>query len=228
MIENHWLKGVIVIGLFSLFSCVVMLMREPHIFPIKKVYITGTFIHTNVQHLQNTVSQLSTANFFTIDLDALQNVISHFPGIKNVSVHKQCPVRLNIEIQEYEAVAQWHSQTFVDTEGTLFVLNENIAVGLPRLRGPPGSVHTVLQYYKQLSPLIHAAGWHIHEFGHTAQNKWTMILENGLELRLHSPDRNTHLQRFINAYPHLPPITAVDLRYDHGFAVQYSQNQKGK
>ena len=73
-----------------------------------------------------------------------------------------------------------------------------------------------------LSPL----GLRVTELNLDQRRAWSMVLDNGLHLRLGRNDRQQRLERFARIYTgvlqsRLEAIESVDLRYTNGFAFRW-------
>lgn len=246
-----WLKNMLFVGLlFSFVGSILFFLFDPHTLPVTTVQIEGHLQQTDPKILQMLVSQVAIGNFLNINPTVIRRTVVTLPWIKDAQIFRQWPNTLRIRIQEYQAVAWWNKQAFVDELGHLFtkpflsekrrhnhlptIRNEKTKnLKLPWFMGPPKRVGEVLKRYRQLAPLLQKKGLHIHELGCNARLAWYLVLDNGMKLKLGRNESKTKVQRFLNIYNRLAmqlrkpsgknSVLHVDLRYTNGLAVQIKQ-----
>ena len=109
---------------------------------------------------------------------------------------------------------------------------EGKSLGLPQLFGPGGSERTALEGYNAMQSLLAGRELTIAELSLSERYAWQVQLKNGIEVNLGRQEFIDRLQRFVDVYPLLAKqpkaIQYVDLRYDTGLAVGWSEDDTTK
>ena len=147
------------------------------------------------------------------------------------SVRKQWPNRLKVYLVEQTPVARWNEDLMLNPYGESFNA-EGKSLGLPQLFGPGGSEKTALEGYNAMQSLLAGRELTIAELSLSERYAWQVQLKNGIEVNLGRQEFIDRLQRFVDVYPLLAKqpkaIQYVDLRYDTGLAVGWSEDDTTK
>ena len=214
--------------LFAL-SVVVMLYAALYavvhlpIFPLREVKVEGELSHVNRDQIKLIVAKHLKGNFFTLDLIKARDAFEKLPWARKVSLRRRWPDKLEVSIEEHQALARWGSIALVDTHGELF----HAASGsdLPVFYGPGDGVIEVASRYGEFSKELKSANLQIASLALTPRRAWQITTVNGIVIELGRVEMNTRLAKFAGVYTTTiaglnKKITYADLRYPNGFAVR--------
>lgn len=204
--------------------------------PMNKLLITGERTYTTDNDVRNVILNLAPlGTFLTQNVNAVQQQVERLPWIKQVSVRKQWPDELVVNLVEYQPVAYWHQQFLLDPQANIFSLplSRLQPKKLPQLSGPEGSEQEVLAKYQQISPLLLAHHFQLASLELSAAGFWILGLDNGIDLRVSEKDLASQLKHFFIIYPILvqqqqqqhKQVKYIDLRYTSGIAVGWQLNE---
>ncbi|MBZ9611360.1 cell division protein FtsQ/DivIB [Rheinheimera maricola] len=202
--------------------------------PVRQVRLYGDFQHINASALQQTLQQQYVGNFFSVNVDQVQQFLLQQPWVYQVAVRKQWPDALVVVVTEQQPVAIWNQQQLLNTQGEIFHAPlQQLKTELPMLTGPEGSQQDALTMFRHMQGLLALHKFNAVTLGLTERFSWQLSLSNGIALKLGRENTLKRLQRFIELYPVISKhkaeaVAEVDLRYDTGIAVRYSAEQKRK
>ncbi|MEO8410191.1 MAG: FtsQ-type POTRA domain-containing protein [Propionivibrio sp.] len=225
-------------------------------FPLREVVVVDRLQEIRRDDLELALAGRLRGNFFSIELDEVRHALQQLPWVRQVSVRRQWPSRLEVSIEEHVAAAHWRqgpepetqdeeddSGQLVNTYGEIFTaaLREPPAIPLPLLSGPPGLAPQILGYYQQAADVLKTVGRMPHQIVVSPRLAVQVRLADGmlLELGRQQPEIPLRelLQRFVDYYPSVAnagkaPPEVVDMRYPNGFALRLAaasvSNNKGK
>ena len=202
--------------------------------PVRQVKLYGDFEHIDARQLHRILQKQYVGNFFSVNVDQVQQFLLQQPWVYQVAVRKQWPDALVVVVTEQQPVAIWNQQQLLNTQGDVFVAPlEQLKTELPMLTGPDGSQQDALSMFHHMQGLLALHKFNAVALGLTERFSWQLDLSNGVALKLGREDTLKRLQRFIELYPVISKhktdaVAEVDLRYDTGVAVRYSTEQKRK
>ena len=121
--------------------------------------------------------------------------------------------------------ARWGADGLLNPQGVLFVKHAtHIPAELPRLNGPDGSETDVAARYVAIQEQLLERGLGVISLELDGRGAWTLLLSNGIGVRLGSQDVDARLNRFYEALdtvvmPVATDVQFVDMRYTNGFSV---------
>jgi cell division protein FtsQ len=220
----NWIANL----LFAL-SLVVMLYAVLYavvhlpIFPLREVKVDGQLNHVSREQVQLIVAKHLKGNFFTLDLVKARSAFEKLPWARKVSVRRRWPDRLEVMIEEHQALARWSSVALVNQQGELF----HAASGsdLPVFYGPNDGVIEVASQYDAFNKVLKTANLEIALLALTPRRAWQITTNNGIVIELGRVDMQPRLEKFASVYISTiaglnKKITYADLRYPNGFAVR--------
>ena len=123
--------------------------------PITKVSIEGEFKYLDHQQLVALVNGQMNGGFITIDLKALQNVLHQHPWVAEVSVQRQWPSYMRINVVEEVPIARWGDDAFLNRLGDKLIIKDNSQLAkLPLMTAEFGSSSEVMKQYQRLTDLL--------------------------------------------------------------------------
>lgn len=211
--------------LFS-YAALQLLLRSAW-FPVREITVLGSLQHTAREPIERAAREGVSGNFFAADLGALRGALEQLPWVRRASVRRLWPDRIEVTLEEHEALARWGASGLVNTHGERFAATS--AAPLPLFAGPAGTEAEVTRRYHQFSALLAPLGDRPERVILTPRFAWQLRLARGLNLELGRDSQREpveqRLARFVAAYPRtLARIQRqheyVDLRYPNGFALR--------
>ena len=194
--------------------------------PVQSVRISGEFVRVSKADIERAVEPLLAPGLFRIDVDALRRAALEVAGVREATVRRVWPDRLEISVIERVAVARWASGGYLGSDGTHFTPNSGAtADSLPVLAGPEGSQRQVLDLHSVLERVLAPLGLPLAATELTRRGVLYATLDGGPRLVMR-PDA---VERTVEIYVRtlarvmagrLHEIERVDLRYPTGFAVR--------
>ena len=213
----------VVLMLYALLFAVVHLP----IFPIREVKVDGQLAHVNREQIKLIVAKHLKGNFFTLDLEKTRDAFEKLPWARNVSVRRRWPDKLDVMIEEHQALARWGNIALVNTHGELFQAATDGE--LPVFYGPGDGVMEVTTNYGAYSQVMNKANIKIAQVSLSPRRAWEIKTDKGLLIELGREEMQTRLVKFTRAYQSTLSqlnvnIAYADLRYPNGFAVRRPVN----
>ena len=187
--------------------------------------LTGHLTHVDPAAVQRAVIPELGSGFFDTPVDRIGDAVAALPWVASVSVRREWPHTLHIDVVEEAPVARWNDDGLMDAQGKVFVHSADKAyASLPMLSGREDSAQDVLAQYDTLAGLLQPRGIAIVALNVDARGAATVELDDGIEVRLGREDAEQRLARFSAiALPalaaKLATVAYVDMRYTNGFAV---------
>jgi cell division protein FtsQ len=199
------------------------------IFPLREVKVEGQLHHVNREQVKLIVAKHLKGNFFTLDLVEARNAFEKLPWARNVSLRRRWPDKLEVVIEEHQALARWGSIALVNTHGEIF----HAASGseLPMFYGPSDGVIEVASQFAEFSKTLKKADLDIANLGLTARRAWQITTTDGMVVELGREQMQYRLEKFVSVYSSTiaglnMKVTYADLRYPNGFAVRRPMEAK--
>ena len=213
----------VVLMLYALLFAVVHLP----IFPIRDVKVDGQLAHVNREQIKLIVAKHLKGNFFTLDLEKTRDAFEKLPWARNVSVRRRWPDKLDVMIEEHQALARWGNIALVNTHGELFQAATDGE--LPVFYGPGDGVMEVTTNYGAYSQVMNKANIKIAQVSLSPRRAWEIKTDKGLVIALGREEMQTRLAKFTRAYQSTLSqlnvnVAYADLRYPNGFAVRRPVN----
>lgn len=220
----NWIASLLyALSMVAVLYAVVYVVVHLPIFPLREVKVDGELHHVSREQVKLIVAKHLKGNFFTLDLINARNAFEKLPWARNVSVRRRWPDKLEVVIEEHEALARWGSTALVNKQGELF----HAASGsdLPVFYGPDNGVIEVASQYDSLNKVLQSAKLQAATLALTPRRAWQITTTNGMVLELGRVEMQPRLEKFANIYSSTlvrlnKKITYVDLRYPSGFAVR--------
>ena len=193
--------------------------------PIRWLEVNGSFNRVSAEQLRANLASEVGSNFFTVDLQGLQEAATRIHWVSAVRVQKQWPDTVRVTVEEHVPVAHWNRGGLIGDNGNVFVVPEADEIqGLPWLEGPDERLHEVLQTWVGLDEMLMPLGLEIAQIKLDGRGAWSLVLDNGTHVQLGRDETVERLERLLASWAPLmreqpvPPLD-VDLRYTNGFAV---------
>jgi cell division protein FtsQ len=220
----NWLaNSLLAISLVAMLYAAVFAVVHLPIFPLREVVVEGQLNHVNREQVKLIVAKHLKGNFFTLDLIKARNAFKKLPWARNVSLRRRWPDKLEVVIEEHQALARWGNVALVNTHGELFYAATNKE--LPIFLGPGDGVIEVASQYMEVSKSLKMADLTIATLALSPRRAWQVTTANGMVIELGRVDVAARLDKFVRVYRNTianlnMKVDYADLRYPNGFAVR--------
>ena len=209
----------VLLALYGVFHYVV---RLP-LFPLREVRLTHAVSLVSREQIEALIKREARGNFFTIDLAALRAGFARLPWVRNVSMRRTWPDRLEVTLEEHLPIARWGDSALVNSHGEVF--SGAYDGKLPVFIGPADAAKEIAIQHDYFRRALAAIDKVPAQIVLTPRRAWRIGLDDGTTLELGREYVEARLGRFVDAYrraiePLGRKIEVVDLRYANGFAVR--------
>lgn len=205
-------------------------------FDIRSIAVAGQVTHNNALTLHANVAPRMSGTFFTVDLGRVRSAFESAPWVRRAVVHREFPNRLQVVLQEHQAVAYWGGEgdsRLINSYGEVFEANvgEVEQDSLPRLNGPEGQGAEVLAMYRAVVPQFEQMELQVEQFELSGRGSWRARLDSGagIELGRGTVDEvSERVRRFLKTLTqvtsrygrHAGSLESADLRHENGYAIR--------
>lgn len=208
--------------LAMLYGGIHYMVHLPGLFPLQAVNLSVAPQRVDAAEILQVIRSEVQGNFFTVDIERLRQSLEKLPWVRNASIRREFPRSLEVQLEEYQALAHWNDSALVDTQGEVFDGKSDQV--MPDFVGQEGTAAEVTQRFAQFSQQLAALDLQVTRLVLSPRHAWQLRLSNGMVLELGREDMQQRLARFVEAYPiSLEALQSrvkyVDLRYSNGFAV---------
>ena len=226
-----------VLGIVALAAGLAMLGWITHLATaerVARVQVAGAFSYLDRNDVRDVIGAQLDRPMLGVDVAGIREAAMALPWVREVSVRRDWPDTLVVNIAERKPLAMWNADRVLDTDGVVFEPGySNHALprglrGMPRLYGPNGREAEVLSRLEALNELLARVGLPpAGELRTNTRGAWTARLEDGMRLRLGKIDGGAPLpQAQLDVLGRLiagtgARVASADLRYRNGFALRF-------
>jgi cell division protein FtsQ len=228
----NWIANLLfALAVVLFFYALLFVVVHLPIFPIREVKVEGQLAHVNREQIKLIVAKHLKGNFFTLNLEKTRDAFEKLPWARNVSVRRRWPDKLDVSIEEHQALARWGNIALVNTHGELFQAASD--ANLPVFYGPGDGVMEVTKNYGSYSQVLNKADIKIAQVTLSPRRAWEIKTNKGLLIALGREQTEARLDKFARAYKSTlsqlnVKVLYADLRYPNGFAVRKPANMKSE
>lgn len=207
-------------ALAALYGAAYYVVHLPGLSPLKSVRLDAAPRRVDVQEVLAVARSEVRGNFFTVDIERMRQSLEKLPWVRSVTIRREFPDRLAVQLEEHEALARWNGAALVNTYGEVFGAQSDAA--LPDFIGQAGDSFEVAQRYVEFSRQLAALDLRVAQLALSPRHAWQLRLSNGVVLELGREAMQQRLARFMAVYPYSLAgleVRYVDMRYRNGFAV---------
>ena len=216
-------------------------LLRPGRFTIERMDIHGSSAQVDAQTVERTAWLALIGNYFTAELEEIENALVHLPGVYQAAVRRHWPDTLEISITEAGAIALWYATDGSTLESRDYVNlppDSNITLQ-PVLRSPTADRHTVIDAFLDLVSSLALLDLEVKKLSIDEAGDWVVVLQSAslqipveLEIVVGRGNPVRKVDQFVAVFDsvlqdRLPDIERVDMRYDSGFAVQWRAGGSG-
>ena len=222
-------SAIAAFGLLLGLAVAVPVIKGMAVQSIDSVRVTGEFQRVSRVALERAIEPYLGSGFLRVDVASIRHAARSLPWIKEVSVRRVWPGRLDVQVTERVAVARWGENELLETDATPFRPAGAARLdALPRLFGPPLSQGRVLERYRWLDEILAdrlGARMHRLTLGRPRAPGWRSSATGCPSYSAQMP----HPRRWRATRPlfrglfgeRLGELARIDLRYANGFAVRW-------
>lgn len=195
--------------------------------PLSKIMVGGNFNHLEEQELAELVNIEIDGGFLSMNLNQLRQELQSHPWIHQVSVRREWPSTLKVEVIEEVPIARWGKKGFLNRLGDQLSLPENSNLNsLPVLEAHFGSSQDMIAQYLLLAELLAPTDLRLTELQRDAVGAWQIETAAGVRIVLGRDQIIEKIRRLIVVWGsgldvQLNNIATIDLRYPNGLAVSW-------
>jgi len=207
--------------------------------PIGVISVKGQFSYVDQGEVQRRVEPLVDGGILSLDLDGIRSQLELHPWIEQATVSRQWPGGLVITVKEEVPIARWGSSDlqvkdsgkrgFLNSRGEMLEIPDNsILAHLPLLQGDVNTERSLMKAYREVAQLLQPSSLKIAGLKRDERGAWQLSLANGLELVIGREQVMEKMRRFLVVWTSTlkgkaEQIVSVDIRYDNGIAVQWTE-----
>ena len=198
--------------------------------PLTNVMIGGNFTYLETAELSQLVVKEIDGGFLSVDLRRLNDVLREHPWVDEVSVRREWPSILKVEVVEEVPIARWGEKGFLNRLGEeLIIKNNSHLSALPELRADFGSSREMMENYQLMAELLIPTGLKIAQLKRDSLGVWFIDTATGLRLVIGRDQVSEKIRRFTTVWAaglnqQLKHIKTIDLRYPNGLAVAWKDD----
>lgn len=200
-------------------------------FAIKTVKVLGIYQYVNEKDIQTTLQPfLVGKGLFAFSELQAEKALEQIPGVASASIWRVPPDKIKVIIRERSAVARRQDNLLISSDGVAFPTTSPAgAADLPLLVGNPLYAKQMIEMLQSLPPVFATINATVTGIGLAPNGDWSVQLNNQIWITLGKNDLQDRVRNFLAAYPIMlksampgATLTAVDLRYAHGFTASWS------
>ena len=218
---------VLIAGLFGLYK----VMTDAR---VAELDVVGTRSAQEKQQVMAYVSPMVKHNYFTSDLRVIRDRTLEISWVDRVVVSRAWPNAIRVRVMPRQAIARWGTGRLLSDSGDVFSeLTPKNHQNLPLLHGPISQSKMMMRRYNEINQLFLPVGIRLKELYLTERMTWFMQFDSGLRVIVDQDQTMSKLQRLSylahsDLKPVWPRISAIDLRYRNGLAIQWKNGVPAK
>ncbi len=241
MSKLHENKNILIVGLIFFmsfllvfFSYVMELIFKENAFQVKQVAIIGEYNQVDLTSLESLLKQYMGAGFFMLNTEQIRQKVSNFPWVQSVKVTRIWPNKLTVKIIQKKVLGRWAKGGYVDEDGQLFVPSRK-PIYKPEVEfsGDRSQLIKMVALYNQIFGVFNQYGKKIAAEKLDSFGNATIKTTDGQRYILGSEHYAHTITNFFDNYgvivkngPKNKIIEDVDMRYDNGFAIRWTDKEK--
>ena len=192
-----------------------------------QLQVVGTSSDVENRQLVQHIQPIMLDNYFTSDLEQIRDRALQVSWVDRVVVSRAWPNSIRVRVMPRHAIARWGSGRLLSDNGEVFseaVIKTHS--NLPLLHGPSSQSKMMMRRYNEINQLFQPVNVRLKELYLTERMTWFMQFDSGLRIIVDQDQTMTKLQRLSylaenDLKPVWSKISAIDLRYRNGLALQW-------
>lgn len=201
---------------------------------VATLQVVGASSELEVQQVSQHLAPIVKDNYFTSDLGEIRDQALQIAWVDRVVVSRMWPGSIRVRVIPKHAIARWGTGRLLSDAGVVFTeVGAKDYSNLPMLHGPLTQSKAMMRRYNEINQLFHPAGLRLKDLYLTERMTWFMQFDSGLRVIVDQDQMMSKLQRLSHlAQNDLKPvwsqISAIDLRYRNGLAIQWKNSAPPK
>ena len=220
-----WL--LLVVAFCALFAGIYAAYKVITDAKVATLEVVGATSDVEKQQMTQHLAPVIKDNYFTSDLEQIRDRSLDISWVDRVVVSRAWPNGIRVRIMPRHAIARWGTGRLLSDAGDVYT--EAVAKNysnLPLLHGPLSQSKVMMRRYNEINQLFHPVNLRLKELYLTERMTWFMQFDSGLRVIVDQDQTMSKLQRLSHlAQTDLKPawsnISAIDLRYRNGLAIQW-------
>ncbi len=198
--------------------------------PIAGVSVESEFKYISQADTQSVVASRLTKTFLELDMQGIKTALEANPWVDNVMVMRRWPDRLVVHIEEQKPIARWGQEGFLNRRGEIVQVPPTPALdGLPLFLADAQYAKEVMRQYLAVKNLVSPVNLVPQTLVLDNTKSWRIQFTSGLSITLgreKSLEKLKNISKILRTElaPELPHIKSIDMRYDNGFAVGWTDD----
>jgi cell division protein FtsQ len=198
--------------------------------PLSRIVVGGEFKHLQKEELANLVNGQIDGGFLSTNLNQLREQLQGHPWVHEVSIRREWPSTLKVEVVEEVPIARLGKQGFLNRLGDQLEISDNSNLQtLPVLRAEFGSTQDMIQQYQLLAELLLPISLKLTELQRDSVGAWQASTAPGIRLVLGRDEIAEKIRRLVIVWQsglslQSDSIETIDLRYPNGLAVSWKES----
>ena len=196
--------------------------------------VVGANSAVETQFMSQHLIPIVKDNYFTSDLEQIRDKALEVSWVDHVVVSRAWPNGIRVRVMPRHAIARWGTGRLLSDAGDVYieaVMKKHS--NLPLLHGPLSQSKVMMRRYTAINQLFHPVNLRLKELYLTERMTWFMQFDSGLRIIVDQDQTMSKLQRLSHlAQTDLKPvwsnISAIDLRYRNGLAIQWRNSTPPK
>ncbi len=197
---------------------------------VEQVLIEGKVNYISEQEVLAAVNSFISESLLLVDMQEIKKVLETMPWIRSVTIRREWPDTLVLNIVEEKAIARWGEKRLLNQDGEIIAPDNIIGLeSLAILSGPQGTERKVMEQYQLFSQLLYQRGLKIAELDLNERAAWKLTLANGVDINIGKSQLMEKMRRLVDfakdsLIEQMDEIESIDLRYTSGIAVKTKEN----
>ena len=212
------------IGAFSVFivlaSAVLYVLQNW--FTIDRITIKGNTRHITQEQLSYIAKNRLRGTFFTLDINSLQREFLQVPWVQSVTVTRDFPDAITVNVNEYDAIARFGDEGLVSVKGNVFSGADD-STTLPVFNGMLKQVPNFLDDYQALKPLLHDKNINLNRLDVTASGITKIYFSNDLQVIICNVNIASNIEILSKYWDKLyqlnPNLNYINMCYKNAVAI---------
>ncbi len=189
--------------------------------------------NTTIESIENIINPQRGYPIFAIDVDEVKEKLLNLAWVKDVSVRRQLPDKMVIDIVEHKPLAIWQNNEkyfIISDEGKVLRVGVERFTDLPIVVGENSPIGTplLLSYIESHFPEIRSR---IKSITREGDRRWSVMLDdlkNGIEIKLPENQPNVALEELANLHKENDllekNVSRIDMRVPDKIMIKFQTN----
>lgn len=228
LIKSYLLPLIVISGIAAIIAVIIIWFNNEAV--IKQIKIEGSINpEQEKQALSVLEEHVTNTSFTSLSLGNLAQHIEQIPWVDTVSLRRNWPDTLVVEMAAHKPIARWNESGFISADGSIFEQTTASTLYLPHLFAQQGQEKRAMHFYLQAMEVLNPYQLKLEALHLTAAGTWKLLLSTGLVVHVDNHQPEVKVQKFIETLnrdlkTRQSQIAVADLRYPHGFAIQWKIN----